>query len=166
MKAKSSHAALPTETHLGIDRIECLPSCQDLTPDVLDRLLGRLCIELQTDAGEQPSKFHVWPSIRIVYPIFGDDTATWSLRACSAPFNHSRYQVLPYFASYHWQLAVFDQVQHVITRYDSAWEDGTDRFTFSVLQKWLDSNGGNRCPNSYEYAMIKVGRPCPASLLI
>lgn len=109
-------------------------ACQesvDLTPYVLDQLFEALRVQLQTDGG--PSEFHIWQSIIIVEPSLGDKTATWLPEGSLVSFNHARYHILPYFASYHWQLAVFDQFQGVIARYDSAWVDGTDRSTFSVL---------------------------------
>ncbi|KAK1043518.1 hypothetical protein LTR74_018411 [Friedmanniomyces endolithicus] len=137
---------------------------QDLTPDILDRLFESLNGRPQADAEDRLSQFHIWPSIRFVETTLGDDTATWSPQHCSTVLDTARYQVLPYFASYHWQLAVSDQIGHVIARYDCAWQDGCDRFTFAVLEKWLHSNGGNPFDRPYEYDMVKVSPPrhtCP-----
>ncbi|KAK0246934.1 hypothetical protein LTR29_017633 [Friedmanniomyces endolithicus] len=114
------------------------------------------------DAVEGTPQFHIWPSIRIVETVQADDFTTWSPLQCSGPFSAARYHLLPYFARFHWQLAVFDRSQQVIARYDSAWQDGTDRLTFTILQNWLDSNGGNPYRHSYEYTIVKA-TPVPTN---
>jgi len=140
---------------------DCIPRSQDLAPDDLDRLFDSLQGSLQTNATDSASQFHVWPSIRIIETTQADDSATWSPLRCSISSSAARYHILPYFARFHWQLAMFDQNEQVIARYDSAWPDGTDRFTFTVLQRWLDSNGGNPRQDPYEYTMVKVSPLSP-----
>ncbi|KAK0866260.1 hypothetical protein LTR87_015070 [Friedmanniomyces endolithicus] len=151
-----SDAARGSPTCFEYQQDESAKRRQDLTPDVLDRLIKTLRANLQTDAEDRPSQFHIWPCITIVETTLGDHTAIWSPQSSSIRMSTARYQMLPYFASYHWQLAVFDQSQHVVARYDSAWQHGTDRFTFTVLQKWFLSHGGNSCQSSYEYTMVKT----------
>jgi hypothetical protein len=145
------------------------PSCE-LTKTVLDYLLG---LPLSTDdfSDMMRSTFHLWPSIRIHDPLGIGDATTWSPQTNATTFNPSRFQVLPYYAACHWQLAVFDTEDHIIFRYDSSWPDGIDFFTFSVrpfqlrllptvltlrqvLQLWLDANGGN--PESIRYCHYPV----------
>jgi hypothetical protein len=84
-----------------------------------------------------------------------------------------RSTLLPYYATCHWQLAVFDTEDHIIFRYDSSWLDDIDRFTFSVrpsqlallstvltlrqvLQQWLDANGGNPESIQYRHYLVTV----------
>ncbi|KAK1093102.1 hypothetical protein LTR48_003002 [Friedmanniomyces endolithicus] len=148
-------AARSTGPDDGCRQAERIPSSEDFSTEVLDQLFRGLNGRPQVDVEDWRLEFHVWPSIRLVDTTLDDDTATWSPQLCSTFLNNARYQVLPYFASYHWQLAVFDQINHVIARYDSAWQDGYDRFTFSVLQNWLHSSGGNPFDRPYEYNMIK-----------
>ncbi|KAK3669526.1 hypothetical protein LTR78_010580 [Recurvomyces mirabilis] len=154
-EAGTSDVARSTGLGDGCRQTECTLSSEDLSSDVLDQLFQGLNSRPQVDADDCRLKFHIWPSIRLVDAALDDDTATWSPQLCSTFLNNARYQVLPYFASYHWQLAVFDQMNHVIARYDSAWQDGYDRFTFSMLQKWLRSSGGNPFDRPYEYNMVK-----------
>jgi hypothetical protein len=140
------------------------PFCE-LTKTVLDYLLG-LLLSTDDSSDMMRSTFHLWPSIRIHDPLGIDDAATWSPQTNAKTFNPSRFQILPYYAACHWQLAVFDIEDHIIFRYDSSWPDGIDPFTFSVrpfqlpllptvltlrqvLQQWLDANGGN--PESIQY---------------
>ncbi|KAK1040970.1 hypothetical protein LTR74_018648 [Friedmanniomyces endolithicus] len=120
----------------------------DLTPDVLDQLFVALHVQLQTGGGL--SGFHIWPSVIIV----DDESATWPPPIPPMSFSLARYHILPYFASYLWQLAVFDQLHYVISLYDSACIEDTNRSTFPILQKWHNSKGGN--PKETPYSCIKV----------
>jgi hypothetical protein len=147
------------------------PSCE-LTKTVLDYLLG---LPLPTDDSSNMirSTFHLWPSIRIHDPLEMDGATTWSPRTNAKTFDSSRFQVLPYYATCHWQLAVFDTEDYIIFRYDSSWLDDIDRFTFSVrpsqlallstvltlrqvLQQWLDANGGNPESIQYRHYLVTV----------
>lgn len=145
---------------------------KELTKAALDYLLSSL-VPTDENAHINHFSFHIWPGIHIHDPVGTDDTATWSPQADVKPFNSSRYQLLPYFASHHWQLAVFDIEDHIIHRYDTFWSDGIDLFTFfvypitfpslvylhqvKVLQRWLDKNGGNPHCLRYRHDPVKVG---------
>lgn len=111
--------------------IQSLQPSNDLTDTVLDFLLGLLNTDTvnRPDGTENWTSFHIWPSIRIQT---GDETAIWSPQAHNIAFNLSRYQLLPYFANLHWQLAVFDIVKHTLDRYDCFWPGGTDQSTYTV----------------------------------
>lgn len=100
----------------------------------VDALFDSLRTELLSEApgNNRPPDFCIWPSIIISEPTLGDETATWSPQLSGTAFNSARLQILPYFASEHWQLAVFDIVEYVIFRYDPWWPLGTDHFIFSV----------------------------------
>lgn len=117
-----------------------LHPCKELTKAALDYLLSSL-VPTDEDAYTNQSRFHIWPRIYIHDPMGTDDTATWPLQGDVKPFNCSRSQLLPYFASHHWQLAMFDMEEYMIVRYDSFWPDGIDLFTFLVCPKNLVDSG-------------------------
>ena len=112
------------------------------------------------EIGADRSSFHIWQAISIHDPTEDDCTSTWSPRGLVKPFDSSRYQMLPYFCSHHWQLAVFDTEDNYILQYDSFWPDGVDRFPFvvcpapqlclvylhqhKILERWLKENGESR----------------------
>jgi len=102
--AGTSDSAQTTPPDDGYRQGERAQKSEDLTPDILDRLFESLNGRPQADAEDRLSQFHIWPSIRFVETTLGDDTATWSPHHCSTVLDTARYQVLPYFASYHWQL--------------------------------------------------------------
>jgi hypothetical protein len=104
---------------------------RELTKTALDYLLG-LSLSTNDSPDRTHSEFHLWPSIRIHDPLGIDNAATWSPQTNMKTFNPSRFQVLPYYATSHWQLAVFDTEEHIIFRYDSFWPDRIDPFKFSV----------------------------------
>jgi hypothetical protein len=101
----------------------------DLTKGALDYLLSSFD---RQGVDSDRSNFYIWPGISIHDPTGDDYTSTWSPRGLVKSFNNSRYQLLPYFCSHHWQLAVFDTENHNILRYDSFWPDGVDCFPFLV----------------------------------
>lgn len=140
---------------------------------MLDYLLGLL--QPRDDAANgNHAMFRIWPGIRT------DDTATWSPQLHRQSFNGSRYQLLPYLASHHWQLAMYDMEDHIILRYDSFWLDRVDLFTFlvcastfmfrafylslrQVLEQCLDKNGGNPRSLGYRHEVVKVETFPPAA---
>ena len=132
---KIAHCSESNNSH----SLQCKQSTDDYEGSTVDRLFHTLPTELSTqppNIGERPG-YYIWPSSCIIDPILGDDTScwspeTWSANAYSSTETWARYHILPFFASQHWQLAIFDIVNHEILRYDSHWPDGTDRFTFSV----------------------------------
>jgi len=114
--------------------IQSLRPSNDLTDTALDFLLGSLSTDTlnRPDSSADGPTFHIWPSIRIHEPTGSHETATWSPQANDVASNLSRYQLLPYFANLHWQIAVFDIINHTLDQYDCFWPDGTDQSTFMV----------------------------------
>ena len=97
----------------------------DLTGRTLDFLLESITLD------SVPQNFQVWQTIYIRDPTAGDETATWSTThetACKTVRIH----VLPFFLSQHWQLAVFDTVNHNLFHFDCFLGYGTDSFTSEV----------------------------------
>ena len=74
----------------------------------------------------------LWPSTRFDDPNSTDSSLRWSPRLQRSQRRPHRHQVLPFYDTERWQLAVFDIVENKIKCYDTVWTAGTSNSTFLV----------------------------------
>ena len=96
-----------------------------------------LAYSIQQAAGfQQPKNIlnqcHVWPSTRFDDPEGINETLSWSPSLQRSQRWRQRYQMLPFYSTERWQLAVFDIIGNNIICYDSMWTSGLPNSTFSV----------------------------------
>ncbi|KAG8531639.1 uncharacterized protein KY384_003270 [Bacidia gigantensis] len=81
---------------------------------------------------------YLWQSIRFDDPEGIDGRPEWWPRVQRSHRQPSRYQILPFFYSQRWQLAIFDIAENLVVCYDSVWTLGSPNSTFALLQHWFD----------------------------
>ena len=93
------------------------------------------------------SQYDLWPSTRFDDPNGTDESPRWSPRLQRSQRRPRRHQVLPFYDSGRWQLAVFDMVENKVTCYDTVWTAGTLSSTFLVGQASYIYYGSNADSN-------------------
>ena len=104
---------------------------------------------------------YLWQSTRFNDLEGIDETPSWFPRLQRSQSRPHRYQMLPFYHTERWQLAVFDVVEKVVVCYDTTWTSGVPNSTFRVgqalyahqgweadqrlqsLQQWHDKTLGN-----------------------
>ena len=76
----------------------------------------------------------LWSSTRFDDPNSTDESPRWSPRLQRSQRRPHRHQVLPFYDTGRWQLAVFDILENKVTCYDTVWTAGTLNSTFLVCQ--------------------------------
>lgn len=80
------------------------------------------------------SQCNLWPSTRFDYPNDIDELPGWSPRLQRSKRRPRRHQMLPFYNTGRWQLAVFDVVKNVVVCYDTTWTSGSPNSVFLVGQ--------------------------------
>jgi len=75
---------------------------------------------------------YLWQSTRFEDPQGADEPLSWCPRVQRSRRPPRRYQVLPFFYTERWQLAVFDIAENVVMCYDTMWTSGSPNSTFVV----------------------------------
>ena len=96
-----------------------------------------LAYSIQQAAEDQQPKnilnqCHVWPSTQFDDPEWINETPNKSPRLQRSQRWRQRYQILPFYSTERWQLAVFDITGNSMVCYDSMWTSGLPNFTFRV----------------------------------
>lgn len=76
----------------------------------------------------------LWRSTRFEDADGVDERPTWTPRLQRSQRRPRCYQLLPFYDSGRWQLAVFDIMKKVIVCYDTIWTSGSSNSTFLVGQ--------------------------------
>lgn len=84
---------------------------------------------------------YLWPSVRFDESEDIDELPTWFPRLQQSPRPPRRYQILPFYYTERWQLAVFDVVEYILVCYDTTWTSGSPESTFLVSQAFLRTYG-------------------------
>lgn len=77
---------------------------------------------------------HLWQSTRFDDPGGVEELLNWSPLLQRSQRWPRRYQILPFYYTERWQLAVFDIVENVAVCYDTVWASGSPNSTFIVGQ--------------------------------
>ena len=89
------------------------------------------------------SQCDLWPSTRFDDLNRTDESPRWSPRLQRSQRRPHRHQVLPFYDTGRWQLAVFDIVENKVTCYDTVWTAGTLNATVFVGQASCMCYGSN-----------------------
>lgn len=102
-------------------------------PD-LDALVA-YCFRLAAEV-QQPKNIlnqcHLWQSTRFDELEGFDEATSWFPRLQHGQQQPLRYQLLPFYSTARWQLAIFDIVNNVVVCYDTMWTSGLPNSTFRV----------------------------------
>ena len=117
---------------------------------------------------------HLWQSTRFDDPEGIDELPSWFPRLQRSQRRPRRYQMLPFYDTKRWQLAVFDLVNNVTVCYDTMWTFGSPNSTFVVgqalcaysgfeadlrlqsLQQWFNATVGNAQGTTFDCHHEKV----------
>ena len=75
---------------------------------------------------------HLWQSVRFDESEGTHELPTWFPRLQQSPGPPRRYQILPFYYSERWQLAVFDVVENMLVCYDTRWTSGSSEPMYLV----------------------------------
>ena len=123
----------PTPTSPGQD------SCRRFSTDIfsssdLDKLVSLSLSEViaKQHSNRTVVDYHIWRTTSLEDGEVSERSPVWSPILHVRQQDICRYQILPFFYSYHWQLAIFDTFECTLCCYDTMDDRGAPMSTFIV----------------------------------
>ena len=115
-------------SNLAQTETQLLRNGRELSGYLIDMLIRESSLELAA-RDNYPEGVKIFSSVNLDHAELTEDD--FRSEGAGQRNDHSR-QILPFFDSGRWQLAVFDIESRTISCYDSSWRDGTDTRMFQV----------------------------------